>query len=36
VINLISHPQLMRLIEIYEDENNVYEVFDPYMGGDLR
>ena len=26
----------MRLIETYEDENNVYQVFDQYMGGDLR
>ncbi|CAD8092817.1 unnamed protein product [Paramecium sonneborni] len=32
----LNHPQLMRLIEIYEDEMNIYQVFDPYMGGDLR
>lgn len=26
----------MRLIEVYEDEGHVYELFDPYIGGDLK
>ena len=36
ILRKIDHPAIMRLIEIYEDDANIFLVFDLFLGKDIR